>query len=355
MTVKAYSFAILISSALLLIAVPVRSDALDLYAASGQGAAGELYKINPANGATLTDIGPLNDSSNRNFGMTALAFDPVSGVLYGSSGNANTDTTTRGELVSINPASGLVTDIGNFGVPGGTMTDLAFDPTSHVLYGLTSAGGARLCTIDTSTGAATLVGNSGIAFTNGGGIAINSASVLYASPLPQNFGTYDLTTGAYTNIAEPLPKPNGRGFGALKFNGSVLYGLEVGTASHLVTIDTTTAVVTDLGATQAQFLDGLAFAPGSPSLTGDYNNNGTVDAPDYVLWRKYLNTTTTMPNDPIGGTIGTAQYDQWRAHFGQPAGSGAGAMTSATIPEPSTLVLLMFVVIGWCFRQGRAA
>src|SRR6476469_9657701 len=57
------------------------ATASDLYAVSGQGAAGELYIINPATGATITDIGPLNDSTARNFGMTALAFDPVSGVL----------------------------------------------------------------------------------------------------------------------------------------------------------------------------------------------------------------------------------------------------------------------------------
>ena len=47
-------------------------------------------------------------------------------------------------------------------------------------------------------------------------------------------------------------------------------------------------------------------------LPGDYNNDGTVDAADYVVWRK---------ND---GTQGG--YDTWRANFGQPLpGSGSGS------------------------------
>jgi hypothetical protein len=78
----------------------------------------------------------------------------------------------------------------------------------------------------------------------------------------------------------------------------------------------------------------------SPSLVGDYNNNGTVDAADYVVWRKNDGTTTSLPNDPIGGTIGPAQYDNWRAHFGQTPGSGTVASANASVPEPATLVLL---------------
>ncbi len=52
-------------------------------------------------------------------------------------------------------------------------------------------------------------------------------------------------------------------------------------------------------------------------LSGDYNNNGVVDAADYAVWRKNQNTTRDLPNDPIGGTIGTAQFNQWRAQFGK--------------------------------------
>jgi hypothetical protein len=73
------------------------------------------------------------------------------------------------------------------------------------------------------------------------------------------------------------------------------------------------------------------------NLPGDYNNDGVVDAGDYVVWRKHEGTTNTLLNDPIGGTIGEAQYDQWSAHFGDTAGSGTGA--GGAVPEPGAFVL----------------
>ena len=89
-------------------------------------------------------------------------------------------------------------------------------------------------------------------------------------------------------------------------------------------------------------------------VPGDYNNNGTVDAADYVVWRKNNNTATTLPNDSTPGTS-PADYTVWRSHFGQPPGSGSGAIANAAVPEPATFLLLMFGVAGWCLRRRRAA
>jgi probable HAF family extracellular repeat protein len=77
------------------------------------------------------------------------------------------------------------------------------------------------------------------------------------------------------------------------------------------------------------------------SIPGDFNNNGVVDAADYVVWRKN------------GGT--PAGYNAWRTHFGQTAGSGSGANTNAAVPEPVTCLLLMCGVAGWYLRRRRAA
>ena len=59
---------------------------------------------------------------------------------------------------------------------------------------------------------------------------------------------------------------------------------------------------------------------------GDFNHDGTVDGGDYVVWRKGLGTKYTP-----------ADYDSWRANFGQTYATGAGTSLSA-VPEPGTLV-----------------
>jgi hypothetical protein len=81
----------------------------------------------------------------------------------------------------------------------------------------------------------------------------------------------------------------------------------------------------------------------APGLPGDYNDDGSVDAADYVVWRKNEGTTNALPNDPIGGTIGPAQFNQWRANFGAMAGSGSVApdSVSGTVPEPNCLPMLL--------------
>jgi hypothetical protein len=78
----------------------------------------------------------------------------------------------------------------------------------------------------------------------------------------------------------------------------------------------------------------------SAGVLGDFNNNGTVDTADYVMWRNAAGTFTVLRNDPIGGQIGQAQYNLWRANFGNSAAGGAGAVLAA-VPEPGCVCLLM--------------
>jgi Low-density lipoprotein receptor repeat class B/PEP-CTERM motif len=78
-----------------------------------------------------------------------------------------------------------------------------------------------------------------------------------------------------------------------------------------------------------------------PTLPGDYNQNGTVDAADYVMWRK---NPDAFGGDPAG-------YDTWRAQFGQTAGSGAEFNPNVAVPEPSTLLMLVAGILTMRFRQ----
>lgn len=255
------------------LALPVKAGVL--YASSATGAPGELYIINQANGALVQDIGPLNDASSVNYPITGLAFHPTTGVLYGSTGNAGA---VDAMLVKINPATAAVTVIGPFnagptnssGVPT-TMADIGFD-AAGTLYGVASIGGPNLYSINLGNGQATLVGPNGVATsTTGGGVAISAGGTIYGTPSASRFGTYNSGSGAYTNIGNPA-KPAGGGYGALDFDGDILYGLNVGSGSppptHLVTIDAATGVITDLGVSISS-LDAIAFAipePASVSL-----------------------------------------------------------------------------------------
>jgi formylglycine-generating enzyme len=86
----------------------------------------------------------------------------------------------------------------------------------------------------------------------------------------------------------------------------------------------------------------LATIAGVP---GDYNANNVVDAGDYVLYRKYLGQSVTLPNRLTSGTVTAADYDVWRAHFGQtPSGSGSGSLLNTSVPEPATMPLLAAIV-----------
>jgi hypothetical protein len=85
------------------------------------------------------------------------------------------------------------------------------------------------------------------------------------------------------------------------------------------------------------------------SLTGDYNNNNVVDAGDYAVWRKRAGTSIALPNDPIGGTIGAAQYNQWKSNFGNVPGGGTELVLA---PEPGSTCLI-FTAVLITFGSGR--
>jgi hypothetical protein len=73
-------------------------------------------------------------------------------------------------------------------------------------------------------------------------------------------------------------------------------------------------------------------------LPGDFNNNGKVDAGDYVTWRKNA-ANASLPNDN-GLTTQAARFSLWRSSFGTP-GSGSGSLGAGTVPEPGTIGLAL--------------
>jgi hypothetical protein len=91
--------------------------------------------------------------------------------------------------------------------------------------------------------------------------------------------------------------------------------------------------------------------PAPPGVAGDYNNNGTVDAADFVLWR---NGGPLQNESASPGTIDQADYEAWRASFGAMAGGGSAGQAAAAVPEPAAWLLSVVACALMCAgRRGR--
>jgi hypothetical protein len=96
-------------------------------------------------------------------------------------------------------------------------------------------------------------------------------------------------------------------------------------------------------AADVSFGDGT-FAPVGSPRPGDFNDDGSVDAADYVAWRNGL-----------GGEYDETDYADWRANFGANSAAAtaqnSSALAMSPVPEPMTLLLLSFAVmlglLGW--------
>jgi hypothetical protein len=73
-------------------------------------------------------------------------------------------------------------------------------------------------------------------------------------------------------------------------------------------------------------------------LAGDYNDNGTIDAADYVVWRQNVNTSNSIPNDKTPQSVMQEDYTVWRANFGRSAGSAL--LINTAIPEPTGIFMV---------------
>jgi hypothetical protein len=90
-----------------------------------------------------------------------------------------------------------------------------------------------------------------------------------------------------------------------------------------------------------KFNTGHAFLGTSAALAGDFNNDGAVDAADYVAWRK-----------GVGTTYNQNAYGVWRREFGgiaAPAGGAATISSVKSVPETSatSLGLMAVTLVGY--------
>jgi endonuclease I len=96
---------------------------------------------------------------------------------------------------------------------------------------------------------------------------------------------------------------------------------------------------------------------GKIRLAGDYNNDGAVDAGDYLVWRRTTGNTGVVAYSSADGDgntiINDADFDVWRTHFGQMASGAGGGLTSSTVPEPGAFALAIVATGAFVIRRWR--
>jgi hypothetical protein len=73
---------------------------------------------------------------------------------------------------------------------------------------------------------------------------------------------------------------------------------------------------------------------------GDFNHDGYVTTADYVTWRNSL------------GTAAANDYNAWRSHFGQ--SMGVAVSGSAAVPEPTSPILSAGLALALVWRRSRS-
>jgi hypothetical protein len=183
----------------------------------------DFISINPATGApTLvgnTGVGPL----------PALGVSPATGIIYAGQGQGTP------LVYTVNPGTGALTLVGDSGLGFSAISSMDFGP-GNALYasvnivGDGSTGGDNLATINPGTGIATVIGPYGGCF--GGActlegmeaIAFDASGTLYGTTsngtAPPALYTINTATGQATlvaNLSTPPPGVLGGGISALAF------------------------------------------------------------------------------------------------------------------------------------------
>ncbi|MEX0613033.1 MAG: glycoside hydrolase family 16 protein [Pirellulales bacterium] len=89
---------------------------------------------------------------------------------------------------------------------------------------------------------------------------------------------------------------------------------------------------------QTMLVDYVRVWQRQTGLSGDYNDDGHVDAADYVVWRQTRGQVGIgLPADGSGnGSVGPEDYNVWTASLGSSLLPAAAATVGYHVPEPTT-------------------
>jgi hypothetical protein len=206
-----------------------------------------LWDINTTTGAASN---PRTVSGGIDRAPLCIDFSPA-GTLYGVS-LGGPGTPASGMIFTINPTTGATTFVANLTQYINVEGDIAFDPTTGILYAVDGIG--PLFTINTSTGVCTSIGSLPLDLPGGAdysGLAFDSTGQLWVwSQFGQVLRKVNKANAAVQSTVPLAPSPGGAvgdlafdpGSGKCFFAGNPTGGI-------LSTVNTNTGVVTTVGPT----------------------------------------------------------------------------------------------------------
>jgi hypothetical protein len=97
----------------------------------------------------------------------------------------------------------------------------------------------------------------------------------------------------------------------------------------------------------------------APTGFGDYNQDGVVNAADYIVWRRSRGQQVahgTGADGNANGTVDDSDYDIWRFHFGTTLPTGAGnTILAAAVPEPNIQLSIAIIGFAHAARARRSS
>jgi DNA-binding beta-propeller fold protein YncE len=241
-----------------------------LFGGTSGNNSGVLGTVNQTN-ANFTLLG----DPTANGPLTGIAINSA-GQMFGSN-NIGGGSGGTSVLIRIDPATGLslgtagpIVDSGDNDDPL-KVTDLAFQPGTDILFGLTGpaddAKEGNLYTINTATGAATLVGNTGL---ERGGLAFAPDGTLYVATVGDDtvpvIAKINPANAAVIGTPANLDQ-NGIDGLAVRPSDGVIFGTAA-ESDQLYTINPTSGAMSFIGDDNAPAaLASLTFSPGGPGKT----------------------------------------------------------------------------------------
>jgi len=310
-------------------------DFTELYVSSSQNNRVMKYDYDPATGAA-TNPTIFADATGGLAFPNDIKFSPDGSKVYvanldGGVSRFNADGTSAGAKLM------LPTSVEGVNTPTSSMN---FTPEGKLLAGAFqdasgAGGGIAISNSDVSAFPGFLV--EPISAINGAtGLMIHDGYLYVSGLLRTNIRRFALSSGqmdaawgisgvGFPQDLEEAPDGNGFLAGILGFtNGSGNISRYAFDGAFLSTFAAPSA---------GGFTEATAFVVVPTPVVGDFNQNGVVDAADYVVWRN-ASPNATLPNDDSPGTVDASDYDDWRANFGKSGAASSAAVRAGAVPEP---------------------